>query len=150
MIALRDEILVAARPQDVYRYAADTAHWPQYLPHYRYVRVLDEEGGRRSLEMAARRGPIPVRWRALQWNDPHAPAIRFVHTAGWTRGMEVWWRFEREGTMTRVRIEHELTFAFPIARRAIERYVVGEFFIRGIAGRTLACMKRLAESDARG
>jgi len=140
-----NEIFIAAPAQSVYELAAATEHWPNILPHYRFVRVLEERPASRVVEMAARRGVIPVRWTAEQTNDPVRPHIAFHHLRGWTRGMDVEWIFEPVEGGTRVRIEHRLAFQFPIAREWLGEHVVGNFFIRDVAGKTLACMKQLAE-----
>lgn len=137
----RNEILVRASPGRVYRYASDTERWPEYLPHYRYVRVLKNSGDRRIIEMAAKRSGIPVRWRAEQTNDPITPAIRFHHVAGWTKGMDVLWSFEPVAGGTRVSIDHHARLPFPMD------WIVGKFFIDHVATRTLRRMKALAEAS---
>lgn len=139
MMEMRNEILIDAPPERIYRYASDTERWPEFLPHYRYVRVLERDGDRRVVEMAARRSGIPVRWRAEQINDPQTPSIRFHHLAGWTKGMDVEWRFERVDGGTRVSIDHRKRMLFPM------NWIVGKFFIDHIAARTLRRMKALAE-----
>jgi ribosome-associated toxin RatA of RatAB toxin-antitoxin module len=93
---------------------------------------------------------FPIRWTAEQINDPDAPAIRFRHVRGWTRGMDVEWRFTPLGPdRTRVTIVHRLEFAFPIAAEWLGRHVVGDYFIDGVATQTLARMKLLAERSER-
>jgi ribosome-associated toxin RatA of RatAB toxin-antitoxin module len=117
------------------------------LPHYRFVRVLEQNGDTRTVEMGARLGLVPLRWTAVQTNDPGRPHIAFRHTAGPTRGMDVEWLFEPLGsTSTRVTIVHRLTFAFPVAAEFLGKVVVSDVFIHGVATKTLACMKRLAEA----
>ncbi|GAC1500429.1 MAG: hypothetical protein NVS1B14_04350 [Vulcanimicrobiaceae bacterium] len=146
MTELRNEIIIAAPDSIIFDLAASTERWPEYLPHYRFVRILKEEGASRLVEMGASRDGIPVRWTARQWNDAATPRIRFEHVAGWTRGMQVAWEFapHPEGG-THVSIIHHLDFQFPVARKFLGRYVVGEFFVHNIAGKTLRCMKALAE-----
>ncbi len=46
--------------------AVEVERWPQILPHYRYVRAVDAPARERRFAMGARRGPIPVRWEAIQ------------------------------------------------------------------------------------
>jgi len=140
------KIIIAADAATIFRFASATERWPEYLPHYRFVRVLEESGARRVVQMAAWRGWIPVRWTAEQINDPARPHIAFRHLRGWTRGMEVEWRFEPTVGGTRVEIEHRLRFRFPIAADWLGRHVVSDFFINYVAQRTLARMKDLAES----
>lgn len=136
---LRNEILIHAEPQVIFGYAHDTARWPEYLPHYRYVRTLEANGNRRIVDMAAFRGRIPVSWRAEQVNDPHTPSIRFKHVKGWTRGMDVIWRFEPASGGTRVSIDHKAELPFPIG------WIAGRFFIDHIATQTLRRIKALSE-----
>jgi ribosome-associated toxin RatA of RatAB toxin-antitoxin module len=120
------------------------------LPHYRYVRLLDERGATRTVEMAARHGIVPLRWTAEQTNDPVRPHIAFRHIAGPTRGMDVEWIFTPLGTArTRVTIVHRLAFIFPVAADFFGKYVVSDIFIHGVANKTLAHIKRLAEAAPR-
>jgi len=141
-----NEIVIAAPPQRVFELAAATERWPAILPHYRSVRVLEQNGSQRVVAMSAWRDLIPVRWVARQWNDPVRPLIRFHHIGGWTKGMDVEWQFERIEGATRVRIVHWLNFQFPVAREFLGRHVVGDFFVHNIAGKTLQRMKQLAEN----
>jgi uncharacterized membrane protein len=141
----RNSVEIAAPAERIYALAAATERWPQILPHYRYVRVLSNEGSRRTVAMGAWRDVFPIRWVAEQTNDPHRPHIAFHHIRGWTRGMDVEWRFEPSAIGTRVTIEHRLAFAFPIAAEWLGRHVVSGYFIHGVARKTLARMKELAE-----
>ncbi|MFN2528551.1 MAG: type II toxin-antitoxin system RatA family toxin [Candidatus Baltobacteraceae bacterium] len=146
MIQTHNEIEIDAPPQRIFQLASDTMRWPQILPHYRSVRKVGQQGTSQILEMAAMRDCIPVRWTAQQWNDGAKPAITFHHLAGWTRGMHVQWSFERNGSSTLVSIIHELDFAFPVARDFLGKYVVSDFFVHNIAGKTLQCIKDLCEA----
>jgi ribosome-associated toxin RatA of RatAB toxin-antitoxin module len=128
--------------------ASATERWPELLPHYRWVRVLAENGPARTVEMAARHGFVPLRWTAEQLNDPARPHIAFHHVAGPTRGMDVEWIFTPlDANRTRVQIVHRLAFRFPFAADFFGKYVVSDIFIHGVANATLACMKRLAEAS---
>ena len=146
MTETTNEIVIAAPARRIYELAAATERWPEFLPHYRYFRVLEERGAERVVEMAAMRDFIPIRWVAEQRNDPGVPMVRFRHLRGWTRGMDVVWRFEELESGTRVTIEHRLAFIFPFAADWLGRNVVSKFFIENVAGKTLARMKVLAEA----
>ena len=77
----------------------------------------------------------------------HPGETLFVHLRGWTKGMDVIWRFEPLGpALTRVSIEHDLAFRFPVAADLIGEHIVGNFFIKDVASKTLARMKTLAEA----
>ena len=146
MTVTENSVDISAPAAAIYALAAATERWPAILPHYRYVRVLQDDGVTRTVAMGARRDCFPIQWVARQTNDPVRPHITFHHIAGPTRGMDVEWLFESIPGGTRVRIVHRLTFAFPIAAAWIGEHIVGGYFIHGVAARTLAHMKRLAES----
>ena len=98
----------------IFPLAAEVERWPELLPHYRYVRRLPDQNGERRFAMGARRGPIPVRWEAIQRPLPDERRIEFPHTGGVTRGMEVAWRFAPAGRQLDVSIEHELELGWPL------------------------------------
>jgi ribosome-associated toxin RatA of RatAB toxin-antitoxin module len=148
MTITTNALQIAAPPQTIYALASQTERWPELLPHYRSVRVLEVEGNARIVEMAAWRDWIPIRWVARQTNDPERPHIAFRHLAGWTRGMDVEWRFEPTAEGTLVTIEHRLAFRFPVANSWLGERVVGDFFVRYVAAKTLRRMKELAEARA--
>lgn len=143
---MENHIVIHAPAQRIFACASDTERWPDILPHYRYVRTIERSGSRIVLEMAACRPferlrlSIPVRWQAEQVNDAAKPQISFRHIRGWTRGMQVYWRFTTlAGGATRVEIDHELHT--PLAQ------LIGRCFVDPIATRTLQCMKRICEDS---
>ncbi len=148
-----NEILIRADAADVYGLAAPVERWPEILPHYRWVRVLEDDGeGRRLVEMAALRDFIPVRWRAEQLLFPDVPRIVFRHVGGVTKGMEVEWAFAPQGDgVVRVSILHDLRrlAGWPLVGGAVADRVVGPLFVSNIAGKTLGRIKELAEAEAR-
>jgi len=150
----RNEIFIRAEAAEVYGLAAPVERWPEILPHYRWVRVLEDDGeGRRLVEMAALRNFIPVRWRAEQLLFPNVPRIVFRHVGGVTKGMEVEWVFAPQGDgVVRVSILHDLErdlVGWPLVGGVVADGVVGPFFVSNIAGKTLGRIKELAEAGAR-
>jgi uncharacterized membrane protein len=144
----RNIIEIAAPARAVYALASATEKWPDILPHYRYVRVLEDRGATRVVAMGAWQDVFPIRWVAEQTNDPDTPHIAFHHLRGWTRGMDVEWIFEEFARGTRVTLEHRLKFSFPVASEWIGKHVVSDYFVHGVAAKTLARMKVLAEGRA--
>jgi ribosome-associated toxin RatA of RatAB toxin-antitoxin module len=144
----RVEIHVDAPLERIFPLAAEVERWPERLPHYRYVRRLPAENGERRFAMGARRGPIPVRWEAIQRPLPEERRIEFTHTRGVTRGMQVAWRFEPTGIGWDVSIEHELDLDWPFIGGFAARRVIGPQFVEAIARRTLDRVKALAEGGS--
>ena len=60
------QVHIRAPFERIFPLAAEIERWPERLPHYRYVRRVPSSNGERRFAMGARRGPIPVRWEAVQ------------------------------------------------------------------------------------
>jgi coenzyme Q-binding protein COQ10 len=154
-----DELLVQSPLDPIFERAADVERWPAHLPHYRYVRFLDDSAdGVRVVEMSANRpfGPLdwPTWWTSrMSVADARTstPSIRFTHVAGVTTGMEVEWTFEPAGNGTLVRIVHVWNGpAWPLIGQMSARFVIAPVFVHGIASRTLAGLARVAERRSQG
>ena len=129
--------------------AADVERWPQILPHYRWVTLLDGGGDRKVVEMAARRDRIPVKWRAVQEikRDGPTPVITYRHIWGVTKGMDVAWTFEPRAESVLVRIRHDFRPPWPLVGGLIADRVIGPHFVAHIAGKTLATIKAIVENE---
>ena len=135
-----------ADPAAIFDLAAAVERWPEILPHYRWVRLLEVDGNRKVVEMAAQRDFVPVRWTAVQTINPNERRIDFRHVRGPTTGMDVTWRLEPAHGGTLVSIWHGFRPGWPFVPDRLVRLVVGELFVAAIAGRTLRCIQRLAEA----
>ena len=144
----RVKIQIDAPLERIFPLAAEVERWPERLPHYRYVRRLPAKEGERRFAMGARRGPIPVRWEAIQRPLPDERRIEFTHTGGVTRGMRVVWRFVPNGDGWEVSIEHELDLGWPLIGSFAGERVVGPQFVEAIARRTLRRVKAMAEAGS--
>jgi uncharacterized membrane protein len=142
----RVAVQIDAPLERIFPLAAEVERWPERLPHYRYVRRLPAADGERRFAMGARRGPIPVRWEAIQRPLPAERRIEFTHTGGVTRGMQVAWHFEPQDGGWEVSIEHELELAWPLIGGFAAERVVGPQFVEAIARRTLRRVKAMAEA----
>ncbi len=150
-----DRIRVHAPFARVFAAASSVSRWPAILPHYRWVRLLDDG----LVEMAAwrpfggRGGFIkyPTWWVSEMTVDRPAGEIRYRHVQGVTRGMDVVWRLVEAGDgAVDVEIVHTWTGPmWPLIGRLAANLVIGPVFIHGIASRTLAGIKRYAENGSR-
>ena len=146
-----DRIRVHAPFARVFAAASSVARWPAFLPHYRWVRTLDDG----LVEMAAwrpfARGLVkyPTWWVSEMTIDRPAGEIRYRHVRGVTTGMDVVWRMVEDGESARsvdVEIVHTWTGpTWPLIGRLAAELVIGPVFIHGIASRTLAGIKQAAE-----
>ncbi len=135
----------------VFAVTADVERWPEILPHYRWVRMLERTDAGGLVEMAAWRdfGPVryPTWWISRMQVLPERHAIRYQHVRGLTRGMDVEWHMHPNGKLVEVTIVHEWTGpAWPLIGRIAADRVIGPVFIHAIASETLAGVKRKAET----
>jgi coenzyme Q-binding protein COQ10 len=150
-----DRIVIRAPLKRVFALAQDVERWPDMLPHYRWVRVLERraDGAGARVEMAAWRpfGPpplrYPTRWVSEMVSDPRAAEIRYRHVGGLTRGMEVCWTMREIGAGVEVEIVHDwIGPPWPLVGPLAARLVIGPVFVHGIATRTLRGLRRRAET----
>jgi len=138
-------IWVQAPPRELFELVSDLGRWEERLPHYRYVRILDQRNGVTRAAMSARRGRIPVFWEAVQTLDPAAPTIHFHHVRGITRGMDVVWSFVPERGGTRARVDHRLDLRVPVVGAWVAERVIAREFIEPIVAKTLVSFRDIAE-----
>jgi uncharacterized membrane protein len=151
-----DRVTIQAPLQRVFALARDVERWPELLPHYRWVKMLERRADGGRVEMAAWRpfGPPPLRyptwWVSEMRVEPDRPVIRYRHVGGLTTGMDVRWELtetrDREGDHVVVEIVHEWAGpGWPLVGRLAADAVIGPVFVHGIASRTLAEIRRRAE-----
>ena len=150
-----DQAHVVAPLERVFAHASTVERWPEWLPHYRFVRILERHPDRQVVEMSANRpfGPFgwPTWWTSDMWIEPGRHAVRYRHIRGITRGMDVVWSLRATPGGTDVSIVHEWDGpAWPLIRWPAANWVIGPVFIHGIASRTLAGLKAAAEKSGLG
>lgn len=150
-----DRRIVRAPWRTMFELAKKVEEWPSHLPHYRYVKFRSRASdGGGIVEMSADRpfGPVgwPTWWLSEMSVDDGAPAIRFRHIGGITKGMDVEWSFRSVPEGTEVTILHVWDGPpVPFIGIPAATMVIGPVFIHGIASRTLAGLADAAERQAR-
>lgn len=126
-----NSIVIRAPLEKIFQTTSNLESWPKVLPHYRWIHVLKRDGNALIVNMAARRGWLPIQWTSrFEVVDGE---LHFHHLKSFTRGMDVKWTFTQTGDGVRVRISHELNrwYGGLLARH----------FIEPVASRTLAAFK---------
>ena len=150
-----DRISIQAPIDRVFEIATDVERWPDILPHYRWVRILERRPDSATVEMAAWRpfGPPPLRYPAWWISDMRVDhedrIIRYRHVAGITTGMDVRWALRDGPAGVAVEIRHDWDGPpWPLVGPWTARTLIGPVFVHGIASRTLAGIRRHAEAVA--
>jgi ribosome-associated toxin RatA of RatAB toxin-antitoxin module len=149
-----DTLHVRSSVTAAYGAARAVERWPEWLPHYRWVRFHEKNGDGGLVEMAAWRrfGPIPwpTWWMSQMTCEDAAPRIRYRHVRGITRGMDVAWDFEKTANGVQITITHEWNGpGWPVIGTVAADAVIGPVFVHGIASRTLAGIAAQAERTTR-
>ncbi len=149
----------------IFALGAAIEDWSRILPHYRAVELSDRSEGpdgtvRKVATMKAWRifpgfagfagVKMPVFWRTLQYVNAERELLHFYHIGGFTRGMDVYWRFTdaAERGATRVTITHEWDLRWPFVGEAVAHRIVGDQFVDAIARRTLRTIQGIVEDEA--
>ncbi|HEY6110507.1 MAG TPA: SRPBCC family protein, partial [Gemmatimonadales bacterium] len=129
-----DRIVIKAPLARVFALARDVERWPELLPHYRWVRMLERRADGGRVEMAAWRpfGPPPLRyptwWVSEMEVNPDRAMIRYRHVAGITTGMDVRWQLAEAGERGDIAVEivHEWAGpGWPLVGRLAADTVIG-------------------------
>ena len=137
----------------IYSYAAGVERWPDILPHYRSVRIIEQGERVRLVNMHCVRefGVLhwPCKWRAWQELRPEEGRILYSHVSGPARGMEVEWLLKRmpDGVLTTIR--HWVNSNRHSWARFYWNRIIGPVFVQAIATQTLTTIKQLVEGEAR-
>ena len=143
-----NSIIIHAPRETIFETAANLELWPKILPHYRYIRYLEQSVERNVVVMAATRSGIPISWTSEEIIDREHFEVRFHHLKAWTKGMRVVWTFKPISDGVLVEILHDLKFRVPLLA-PIGELIIGKFFIQNIANKTLHCMKAYLESQGK-
>ncbi len=146
-----NSVVIDGDLDSVYNYASQVEKWPQILPHYRRVDILEPGARERLVSMHCIRafGPIhwPCKWRAKQNLSPEDGRILFSHVSGPAKGMKVEWKLNRTPKGIETSIHHDLQSKTPWGR--LYAGFIGPVFIQAIAGQTLNRIKALVESEVK-
>jgi ribosome-associated toxin RatA of RatAB toxin-antitoxin module len=144
-------IFIQASREKIFSTVSQLLRWPEFLPHYRFVKQKESEApsteGRMRLHMSAEGGLFPVSWRAIFWADSSTQQLYFEHVAAFTKGMKVVWQLTPTPDGTLVEIHHELRFRIPVVGFLMEP-LLQHGFIEPVAKKTLATFKRLLEANS--
>jgi len=130
--------------------ASNVERWPEFLPHYRWVRMLSKNSDGGLVEMAAWRPfgvlKYPTWWVSEMIVIPNEFRVLYKHVRGITAGMDVEWRLTEVNGTVEIAITHEWAGPrWPLIGWLAAELIIGPVFIHAIAGRTLAGVKTRAE-----
>ncbi len=139
------KIQIATTPEAAYGLTSQLERWPEFLPHYRSIHILDREPSSMTVKMSAWRDFLPVSWTSKFHADPDRLELHFYHLTAFTKGMEVVWTYSPVPDGVLITIKHDLHFRIPFLATAIEP-IIENYFIHHIATKTLTTFKKILEA----
>jgi len=145
-----DRIRVHGEIKRVFEVSSNVERWPEFLPHYRWVKMIERHSSGGLVEMAAWRPfgflKYPTWWISEMEVFRDQRRVCYRHLRGITAGMEVEWNLAERDGMVDITILHEWTGPrWPLIGQLAANLVIGPVFIHGIASRTLQGVKRETE-----
>jgi ribosome-associated toxin RatA of RatAB toxin-antitoxin module len=145
-----DHTSVHGSIEQAFEVASEVERWPDFLPHYRWVRMLSRDGSSGLVEMAAWRPfgifKYPTWWVSEMTVVPNEFRVLYKHVRGITKGMDVEWRLAENAGNVDITIVHEWAGPqWPLIGKLAAELVIGPVFIHAIASRTLAGVKEHTE-----
>jgi len=145
-----DRVSVNGSLERAFEVASDVERWPDFLPHYRWVKMLSRDSQNGLVEMAAWRpfGVVkyPTWWVSEMSILPSESRVLYKHVRGITTGMDVEWHLTENADTVDITIVHEWTGPnWPLIGGLAANLVIGPVFIHAIASRTLAGVKTHTE-----
>ncbi len=131
MSEIRKSIEIQVPPDEVFKVISDLATWPRHLPHYRWIRVMENHPDHQIVRMACYRGWLPIDWVVRVQTDLAKRQLRFIHLHAISRGLEVVWLVEPLGddTMSQVTVTSNIG---PLHARwggGVVKWVIQHFFV---------------------
>jgi ribosome-associated toxin RatA of RatAB toxin-antitoxin module len=145
-----DTVSVQGPIDKAFAASSEVERWPQFLPHYRWVKMVERRSDGGLVEMAAWRPfgvfKYPTWWVSEMTILPDDHRVLYKHVDGITRGMDVEWRLVETNDAVEISIVHDWAGPqWPFIGAMAADLVIGPIFIRGIASRTLAGVKQETE-----
>jgi ribosome-associated toxin RatA of RatAB toxin-antitoxin module len=140
----------------IWKLSSEIEHWPEYLPHYRKVKILEEypENQTYQAAMSAWRDFLPVFWHSQQirfyGENPSDASVKYFHTGGVTNGMVVVWSFTPTGKPDELLVEitHNWNPRWPLIGKLASRLIC-QLIVHNIADKTLEAVKERAYANSK-
>ncbi len=144
MISVRNEIIVDASVSVVFNVASDMERYPEFIPAYKKVRIVEQDGQRMIIERVGLVGKREVKWKSEVMIEAEK-TITAVQLEGPLKGMMIKWQFEERDGRTRILLVHDFEYKrIPLIGNLIARLIIARMVSR-MADETLAGIKRRVE-----
>lgn len=144
MVHVKNSILIEKDLAEVFKVAADFESYPEFIPTYKSVQILERQGDELLIERVGLAGGREVKWRSRVVIKENK-SIKAVQLEGPLAGMEIEWSFEEAAQGTLVLLTHNFEYRkIPLIGSLIGRLIVKRIVSR-MADDTLKAIKKRVE-----
>ena len=144
MIKVENTVYIKAKRDKCFSVVSDFEAWPQFVPMYKEVKVIERKGNKMVIERKGNVGGREVFWKSEAELMP-PDVIRSRQIIGPIPDMEIEWRFEDELEGTRIRLLHSFHYKKPPLIGWIIGRLIVKRIVSGMAQKTLEAIKRRVE-----
>ncbi|MFH0775444.1 MAG: SRPBCC family protein [bacterium] len=141
MIKVENTIYIKAKRDMVFSVVSDFEAWPQFIPTYKEVKVIERKGNKMVIERKGSVGGREVLWKSEAELFP-PDLIKSRQIVGPIPDMEIEWLFEDLGEETRIRLIHSFHYKKP----PLIGWVIGRLIVKRVvsamAQKTLEAIKK--------
>ena len=121
--------------------SSDFEAWPQFIPTYKEVKVIERKGNKMVIERKGSVGGRDVLWKSEAELFP-SERIRSKQVIGPIPDMEIEWLFEDVEEGTRIRLIHNFLYKKPPLIGWIIGRLIVKRIVSGMAQKTLEAIKK--------
>lgn len=148
MIKVENTICIKAKRDRVFSVVSDFEAWPQFIPTYKEVKIIEREGNKMVIERKGEVGGKDVLWRSEVELFP-SDLIKSRQVTGPIPDMEIEWRFEEAKEETKIILTHSFEYKkIPLIGNIIGHLIVAKI-VKRMAQGTLIAIKRRIEGGER-
>ncbi|MDI6736424.1 MAG: SRPBCC family protein [bacterium] len=144
MIRTVNSILIKASIDRVFSVAADMEKYPEFIPSYKEVKVVNRDGNKMIVERLGQVGEKTVKWKSCVTLTP-LKSIQAEQLEGPIKGMQIQWLFEDTKEGVKIILIHDFEYKkIPLIGNLIGRLIVARI-VKKMAEETLKGIKTKVE-----
>ncbi|MEK9149996.1 MAG: SRPBCC family protein [Candidatus Desantisbacteria bacterium] len=141
MIKVENTIYIKAKRDRVFSVVSDFEAWPEFIPTYKEVKVIERKGDKIVIERKGSVGGREVLWKSEAELFP-SERISSRQVIGPIPDMEIEWLFEDAGEGTRIRLIHSFSYKKPLLIGWVIGRLIVKNVVKGMAQKTLEAIKK--------
>lgn len=144
MIRIENNVIINENIDKVFEVSVDFERYPEFLPIYKEVKILEKQGDKMIVERKSIVGKKEVKWRSSVIIEPNKSIIA-EQLEGPIPGMKIEWLFEEIAGKTKITLIHNFEYKkIPVIGHIIGKLIVAKIVCK-MAEETLRGIKAKIE-----